>query len=77
MRFPSSDTKFAILRGSDARPIKIEAQAADQLPDAVYEFDEVLFNLLRAAYENADREALTQLWAAAHAHQSSRNVRSV
>lgn len=71
MRFPSSDPRYALLRVSDSRPVKIESIAADNLPASVYEFDEVLFNLLRAAYENEDEEALTQLWAAAHTHQRS------
>ena len=71
MRFPSSDHRYALLRFADGRPIKIDAHAADQLPDAVYEFDEVLFNLLRAAYENGDDLALAQLWGAAHIHRSS------
>lgn len=70
MRFPSSDANYALLRFGDGRPIKIDARDADQLPDSVFEFDEVLFNLLRTAYENEDDESLVQLWAAAHRHRS-------
>ena len=70
MRFPSKDPNFALLRFGDGRPIKIDSQAASQLPDSVYEFDDVLFDLLRAAYENEDAIALAQLWAAAHRHQT-------
>lgn len=76
MRFPSSDPRYALLRFGDGRPIKIDAHAADQLPDAVHEYDEVLFNLLRAAYENGDQEALSQLWGAAHIHRSTHIVPS-
>ena len=70
MRFPCKDPSFALLRFGDGRPIKIDARAASQLPDAVYEFDDVLFDLLRVAYENEDAAALAQLWAAAHRHRT-------
>ena len=66
MRFNDFDPDFALLRFADGRPFKVDAKEAAFLPDRVYEFNEQLFQLLTAAFEKKDTEALESLWAAAH-----------
>ena len=66
MRFQDHDSRYAILRLTDGRPIKVTADDALSVPGRVYHFNEQLFLLLTAAFENNDHDGLENLWAAAH-----------
>lgn len=66
MRFHHYDPNFALVRFADGKPIKVDAKEAAHLPGGAFEFNEQLFQLLAAAFENKDTAALDSLWAAAH-----------
>ena len=60
------DPEFAILRLIDGKPVKVSADDALMLPGRVYQFNDQLFLLLAAAFQNKDQQALEGLWGAAH-----------
>ena len=66
MRFHHFDPNYALVRFADGKPIKVDAEEAAHLPGGAFEFNEQLFQLLVAAFENRDSAALESLWAAAH-----------
>ena len=66
MRFNDYDAEFAILYSPGGGPIKIRADEASKLSAWVYQYNDMLYRLLLAAYAKGDREEIEQLWAAAH-----------
>ena len=66
MRFNDYDSRFAILRSPNGRPIKINADEASNLSTMVFEYNETLYTLLLAVHEKEDSAAVEQLWATAH-----------